>query len=86
MQHNTFIKREDKIYDFEEKAKFRANIETLKALGLAFMFAKNPKQSDTSKELQEMFVLDKIEVDKDKASFVQDSVLDNKRVRQQIDE
>jgi len=71
MQHNTFIKREDKIYDFEEKHKFRENIDTLKALGLAFMFAKNPKLSDTNKELQEMFMLDHIQVDKDKTSYVQ---------------
>jgi len=43
MQHNTFIKREDKIYEFVDNQKFRGNIDTLKALGLAFMFAKNPK-------------------------------------------
>ena len=66
MQHNTFIKREDKIYEFEEKTKFKQNIDALKALGLAFMFAKNPKLSDTSKELQEMFITDQINIDNDK--------------------
>lgn len=63
MQHNALIKREEKIYEFEEKAKFKANIDSLKALGLAFMYAANPKLNDTENELHEMFVMDKLPID-----------------------
>ena len=49
VQHNNLIKREDKIYEFEEKHKFKENIDSLKALSLAMMLAKNPKLSDTDK-------------------------------------
>lgn len=63
MQHNALIKREEKIYEFEEKAKFKANIDSLKALGLAFMYAANPKLNDTENELHEMFVMDQLPID-----------------------
>jgi organic radical activating enzyme len=63
MQHNALIKREDKIYEFEEKQKFKENIDSLKALGLAFMYAANPKLTDTENELHEMFVVDQLPID-----------------------
>mmetsp|Transcript_5318 Transcript_5318/g.8205 ORF Transcript_5318/g.8205 Transcript_5318/m.8205 type:complete len:133 (+) Transcript_5318:2222-2620(+) len=48
MLHSTLTKREDKIYDFEQKEKYWQNVSQLKALGLAMMLAKNPKIHDTS--------------------------------------
>jgi hypothetical protein len=51
LQHNTLINKEDKIYTFNLKHKFNENLESLKALGLAFMLSKNPNNADTSKEL-----------------------------------
>ena len=65
--HHPLIKREDKIYEFENKAVYERNIHSLKALGLSFMHAKNPQISDTCKQLQEMFIMDKLPI---KSKFV----------------
>lgn len=74
MRHNALIKREDKIYEFEEKRKFKENVDSLKALGLAFMYAANPKLTDTENELHEMFVMDQLPLDvKDSQLFKDDT-------------
>ena len=36
LQHNILQKKEEKIYSFNEKWRYIENIDTLKALGLAF--------------------------------------------------
>jgi len=51
MEHNQFTMKEEKIYEFEEKSKYINNIETLKVLGLAMMYTKNPKQYHSENEL-----------------------------------
>jgi hypothetical protein len=55
-------KREDKIYEFEDKAKYFYNLDQLKGLGLAFMHTKNPKIDENSDQLQEMFAMDQIPI------------------------
>jgi hypothetical protein len=62
MHHNTMTKREDKIYEFEEKRKYYSNVDQLKGLGLAFMHTRNPKMDENSDQLQEMFVMDQIPI------------------------
>lgn len=64
LSHNPLIKKEDKIYSFNLKHKYNENIDSLKALGLAFMLTKNPKQTDTSTQLQELFLMDEIKLEK----------------------
>lgn len=52
--HDTHVHHEEDVYSFENKNKYKENIDLLKALGLAFMCAKNPKESDTSQEMIEV--------------------------------
>ena len=79
LQHNTLIRKEDKIYEFEEKSKLRQNIDSLKALGLAFMFAKNPKLEDSQAQLEEMFLMNQIIID-NKEGVAKRTSLDNSKV------
>lgn len=59
LQHKTLLGSEEKTYQFYQQEKF-ANIETLKALGLAAMQTKNPKVTDTREQLQEIFLMDQL--------------------------
>lgn len=87
LQHNTLIKREERIYEFEEKQKFRENIDALKALGLAFMLARNPKLTDSANELQEMFLMDHLKLTSTDHQLQQSQIdfIDNTKIREKID-
>ena len=54
LDHNPLIGNEDKMYKLEKTT--IDNIRTLKALGLAFMHAKNPRMDAKSDTLEEIFV------------------------------
>ncbi|CDW88835.1 transmembrane protein [Stylonychia lemnae] len=56
--HDSHVKNEEEIYQFENSNVLKENQNILKALGLSFMFARNPKESDTEKQLKEIFSKD----------------------------
>jgi len=43
------------VYEFENKNLPEENQKTLKALGLAFMHSRNPKESDDERKIREIF-------------------------------
>ncbi len=47
--HDTHVAHEEEIYAFENPKLYKDNIELLKVLGLAFMEARNPKESDSQR-------------------------------------
>jgi hypothetical protein len=55
MIHDTHAAREEEIYSFENQKLYKDNREILKSLGLAFMCARNPKETDTEKQMREIF-------------------------------
>lgn len=84
LHHNPLIKKEDKIYQFNVKHKYNQNINSLKALGVAFMLTKSPKKSDNYKQLQEIFLMDQLKQEKEKTGSLvsekQQSYVDNQVV------
>ena len=56
--HDVHVKKEEEIYSFENPAIVKENIKILKALGLSFMLAKNPKETDNGTNLKEIFCKD----------------------------
>jgi hypothetical protein len=46
---------EEEVYTFENAKLYRDNVPLLRALGLAFMCARNPKETDTDTQMVEVF-------------------------------
>ena len=55
MVHDTHAAYEEEIYSFENQKLYKDNVPLLRALGLALMCARNPKEADTQKQLIEIF-------------------------------
>ena len=56
--HDSHVKKEEEIYAFENVNLYKENITLLRALGLALMCARNPKETDGEKQLREIFITD----------------------------
>lgn len=74
-------KKEERIYEFEEKEKYRQNLSSLKALGVGMMVVKNPKMDDSFENLQEIFIIDQIPIAKDSKSN-EKILIDNTKIRE----
>lgn len=55
MVHNNHVGTEEEVYTFENPKLFKDNVPLLRALGLAFMCARNPKETDTDAQMVEVF-------------------------------
>jgi len=53
--HDTHVSKEEEIYAFENQNLYKDNLPLLRALGLAFMCARNPKESDSERQMIEIF-------------------------------
>ena len=60
LMHDSHVRREEEIYALEnEKDKlYKDNIPLLRALSLAFMCARNPKENDGESMIKEIFTKD----------------------------
>jgi hypothetical protein len=47
LTHNNHMNTEEEVYNFENAKLYKDNVPLLRALGLAFMCARNPKETDT---------------------------------------
>jgi hypothetical protein len=52
------VHREEEIYSFEKPNIITDNLPLLKALGVSFMLAKNPKETEDNTKLKEVFIKD----------------------------
>jgi hypothetical protein len=53
--HDPQVRKEEEIYSFENPSMFQENVPLLRALGLSFMLARNPKETDRDDKLKEIF-------------------------------
>lgn len=53
--HDTHAAFEEEIYSFENQKLYKDNVPLLRALGLAFMCSRNPREADSDKQLIEVF-------------------------------
>ena len=56
--HDTHVAHEEEIYAFENAKLYKDNVPLLRALGLALMCSRNPKENDTEKQMREIFTGD----------------------------
>ena len=55
MVHDTHAAFEEEIYSFENQKLYKDNLPLLRALGLALMCARNPRETDNDQQLLEVF-------------------------------
>lgn len=53
--HDSNVFREEEVYSFEQPSHYKENISLLKALGLGFMVARNPRITDGEDKVKEVF-------------------------------